>query len=262
MTGATSVLPSARAILSAVYSMTNLCSPSTMCGPFCSVPAVPMMTVVVPLLTRSRASAQVSSSMNTVSGGLPEGAVGGALAGRWAASAARQEKSVTDVKNSFFMPESVRQMRGGGRPRRSFCDGVRQFLPRGLAPLLHRDRQFFVVEERAVVRSGAEDVGARRVEGGAGDNLAVGRQRGRIPQRRPRRIGAGARVFPRLYLHRVEANVARAAVDEPHHVKARALTNRDAAWRIENRIARRIGRCVQRARDGGQLRGRWLRPFR
>ena len=48
MTGATSVLPSARAILSAAYSMTNLCSPSTMCGPFCSVPAVPMMTVVVP----------------------------------------------------------------------------------------------------------------------------------------------------------------------------------------------------------------------
>ena len=47
-----------------------------------SVPAVPMMTVVVPALTRSRASAQVSSSRNTVSGGLPAGPVGGASAGR------------------------------------------------------------------------------------------------------------------------------------------------------------------------------------
>ena len=28
--------------------MTNLCSPSTMCGPFCSVPAVPTITLVVP----------------------------------------------------------------------------------------------------------------------------------------------------------------------------------------------------------------------
>ena len=55
-----------------------------MCGPFCSVPAVPMMTVVVPALTRSRTSAQVSSSMQTVSGGLPAGAVAGAFAGRWA----------------------------------------------------------------------------------------------------------------------------------------------------------------------------------
>ena len=43
-----------RAILSAVYSMTNLCSPSTMCGPFCSVPAVPTITLVVPDAIRSR----------------------------------------------------------------------------------------------------------------------------------------------------------------------------------------------------------------
>ena len=55
-----------------------------MCGPFCSVPAVPMMTVVVPPLTRSRTSAHVSSSSKTVSGGLPPGAVAGAFAGRWA----------------------------------------------------------------------------------------------------------------------------------------------------------------------------------
>src|SRR5262245_58861036 len=81
MTGATSVLPSARAIRLAAYSMTNLCSPSTMWGPFCSVPAVPMMTVVVPAFTMSRTSAHVRSSMNTVSGALPADAVSGALAG-------------------------------------------------------------------------------------------------------------------------------------------------------------------------------------
>ena len=57
-----------------------------MCGPFCSVPAVPMMTVVLPALIRSRTSAHVSSSMNTVSGGLPDGAVAGASAGRCAAT--------------------------------------------------------------------------------------------------------------------------------------------------------------------------------
>ena len=65
--------------------MTNLCSPSTMCGPFCSVPAVPTITVVHPALTRSRVSAQVSSSRKTVSGGVPPGPVAGASAGRWAA---------------------------------------------------------------------------------------------------------------------------------------------------------------------------------
>jgi hypothetical protein len=36
-----------------------------------------MMTVVVPPLTRSRVSAHVRSSRKTVSGGLPDGAVGG-----------------------------------------------------------------------------------------------------------------------------------------------------------------------------------------
>ena len=46
----------------------NLCLPSTMCGPFCSVPAVGMMTVVVPAAIASRTSVQVSSSRNIVSG--------------------------------------------------------------------------------------------------------------------------------------------------------------------------------------------------
>src|SRR6185436_19585438 len=58
--------------------------PSTMWGPFCSVPAVPMMTVVVPLLIRSRVSAQVRSSRKTVTGGRPDGAVSGAERGRCA----------------------------------------------------------------------------------------------------------------------------------------------------------------------------------
>jgi hypothetical protein len=74
-----------RAILSAAYSMMNLCSPSTMCGPFCSVPAVPTITLVVPAATRSRTSAQVSSSISTVSGGFAAGIVAGASAGRCAA---------------------------------------------------------------------------------------------------------------------------------------------------------------------------------
>ena len=65
-----------------------------MCGPFCSVPAVPTMTVVVPPAIRSRTSAHVSSSSNTVSGGFPEGAVAGALAGRCAATAMAVSTSI------------------------------------------------------------------------------------------------------------------------------------------------------------------------
>jgi len=42
-----------------------------MCGPFCSVPAVPMMTVVVPPLMRSRHSAHVSYLQENRVGGLP-----------------------------------------------------------------------------------------------------------------------------------------------------------------------------------------------
>ena len=71
--------------------MTNLCSPSTMCGPFCSVPAVPTITFVVPDAIRSRTSAHVRSSMNTESGGLPDGAVAGASAGRCAPAVITQQ---------------------------------------------------------------------------------------------------------------------------------------------------------------------------
>src|SRR5688500_10751864 len=46
----------------------KLCLPSTMCGPFCSVPPVGKMIVVLPALIASRTSVHVSSSMNTVSG--------------------------------------------------------------------------------------------------------------------------------------------------------------------------------------------------
>ena len=57
-TGATNVLPSSRAIRSAVTLMMKLCFPITMCGPFCSVPPVAMMTDVVPFSIRSRISVQ------------------------------------------------------------------------------------------------------------------------------------------------------------------------------------------------------------
>src|SRR5262245_3001526 len=39
-----------------------------MCGPFCSVPPVGTISVVVPARTRSRTSVHVSSSSDTVSG--------------------------------------------------------------------------------------------------------------------------------------------------------------------------------------------------
>ena len=48
--------------------MMNLCLPSTIWGPFCSVPAVATMTVVVPPSILSRTSVQVSSSSQIVSG--------------------------------------------------------------------------------------------------------------------------------------------------------------------------------------------------
>src|SRR6185436_14453468 len=71
--GATIAFPSARAICSAQYSVAYLCSPIAMCGPFCSVPAVPMIAVVLPFWMSSASSSQVSSSRKTVSGGLGVG---------------------------------------------------------------------------------------------------------------------------------------------------------------------------------------------
>ena len=48
MTGATSALPSARAIFSASAFTRTLCLPSAMCGPFCSVPPIGTSAVVLP----------------------------------------------------------------------------------------------------------------------------------------------------------------------------------------------------------------------
>src|SRR2546426_3548243 len=69
MTGATSALPSARAIRSASALTRALCLPRAICGPFCSVPPIGTMMVVVPVLMTARSSVHVSSSRNTVSGG-------------------------------------------------------------------------------------------------------------------------------------------------------------------------------------------------
>src|SRR5438128_12013690 len=66
-TGATSALPSARAIFSESAFTRTLCLPSAMCEPFCSVPPIGTMTVVLPARIWSRNSVQVSSSRNTVS---------------------------------------------------------------------------------------------------------------------------------------------------------------------------------------------------
>ena len=74
--GATSVPPSARAIAVESAFTRTLCLPIAMCGPFCSVPPVGTMIVVVPARIRSRTSVQVSSSRMTVAGvsaRLPDG---------------------------------------------------------------------------------------------------------------------------------------------------------------------------------------------
>src|SRR5262245_23699993 len=68
ITGATSALPRARATCAESARTRALCLPSAMCGPFCSVPPVGTMIVVLPERTRSRTSVQVRSSRNTLSG--------------------------------------------------------------------------------------------------------------------------------------------------------------------------------------------------
>src|SRR5438067_6659604 len=97
----------------------------------------------------------------------------------------------------------------------------------------HDDRDFLVGHERAVVGAAAQDVGAGLAEA-HGDRLtAVGGNRRRRPLRRPRGVGAGARVLPRLHLRRIEDDLrARGlAVDEPRHVQAEILAGRDARRR-------------------------------
>src|SRR5271167_1261477 len=67
MAGATRALPKERAIFSESRWTRRLCLPSAMCWPFCSVPPIGTMIVVLPDLTRSRSSVQVNSSRNTES---------------------------------------------------------------------------------------------------------------------------------------------------------------------------------------------------
>src|SRR6202043_2347582 len=67
ITGATSPLPSARGILSERERTRKLCLPKAICEPFCSVPPIGTMTVVLPARIWSRNSVQVSSSRNTLS---------------------------------------------------------------------------------------------------------------------------------------------------------------------------------------------------
>src|SRR5262245_1154072 len=67
-TGATIAFPSCFAISPALYFTRMLCLPSTMWGPFCSVPPVGMSTVVFPAAMASRTSTQVRFSRKTVLG--------------------------------------------------------------------------------------------------------------------------------------------------------------------------------------------------
>src|SRR5436190_19901402 len=87
------------------------------------------------------------------------------------------------------------------------------------------DRQLVVGDERAVVGAAAQHVGARLAEADGDRLLAVGRDRRGGPLRRPRRVGAGARVLPRLHLRRVEAyfGARRLPVHEPGYVEPEVL---------------------------------------
>src|SRR5450631_584691 len=64
-TGATSALPSAAAIRAERNFTRALCLPRTMWGPFCSVPPMGTMMVVLPAWVASRTSIHVSSSRKT-----------------------------------------------------------------------------------------------------------------------------------------------------------------------------------------------------
>src|SRR5512134_322283 len=68
MTGATSALPSSCAILPESTFTRTLCLPSTMCGPFCSVPPMGTRTVVLPARIETASSGDVRSSRKTLAG--------------------------------------------------------------------------------------------------------------------------------------------------------------------------------------------------
>ena len=76
--------------------------------------------------------------------------------------------------------------------RRSKC------LSRCVASAADDDGQLLVRDERAVVGPAAQHVGAGLAEAHPHRQLAVRRNRGRRPLRRPWRVRAGARVLPRL----------------------------------------------------------------
>ena len=71
--------------------MMKLCLPSTMWGPFCSVPPVGTITERVPARTRAATSVQVSSWTKTVSG--PVVASSGAGMISWAAAAGARRRA-------------------------------------------------------------------------------------------------------------------------------------------------------------------------
>jgi hypothetical protein len=62
ITGATSALPNEIAIRSQSNLTRRLCFPSAIAGPFCSVPPIGMMMVVLPVPISSRNSVHVRSS--------------------------------------------------------------------------------------------------------------------------------------------------------------------------------------------------------
>jgi hypothetical protein len=66
ITGATSAFRSAAAMRPHKTFARTLCLPSTMCGPFCSVPPIGINTVVWPLRTSACTSGDVRSSRNTL----------------------------------------------------------------------------------------------------------------------------------------------------------------------------------------------------
>src|SRR5260221_2922874 len=111
------------------------------------------------------------------------------------------------------MPKAAR--RAGRTPTRMPYT-ARKPRFRGPSSAGHDDRDFLVGHERAVVGAAAQHVGAGLAEPHGDWLTAVDGNRRRRPLRRPRGVGAGARVLPRLHLRRIEDDLrARGlAVDE------------------------------------------------
>src|SRR5688572_28444401 len=84
----------------------------------------------------------------------------------------------------------------------------------------HGHRLLPVRCERAVVGARAQHVRAGLTEGGLHGDASIRRHRRRHPHRRPGRIRADARVFPRHDLLGRKRDRAGASIDEPRHVEA------------------------------------------